>query len=173
MVRLEEATEKDLPLMMAWRSNPLVYQGFFQQNAPLDWDEHVKWFRSRNQDWRTFIAWLRIEPFPPFSNCEDYDRPIGVVTIGQLDHWSPEIGYYIGEVSLWGHGFGKMVVKEGIKWLQGYIKQHPHIEAVHTTVLKNNKRSVSLLKGLGFERMAEARKDEIWMSRGINALSQE
>ena len=148
-VRLEVATKEDLPLIMAWRSSPLVYEGFYSQNAPLVWDEHVRWFRSRNRDWRTFIIHYN-------------DRPVGILNIGQLDHWSPELGYAIGEVTLWGKGVGRQAVKLALDWLKDYGKQY-----CHTTVLKKNERSVRLLKSLGFDYMAEAREGEIWMSRKL------
>ena len=92
MITLRQATQDDLRLMLAWRNNPQVYQGIYNQsveNRKLTWEEHTNWFASRNKDWRTFII-------------EYNGEPVGVVTIGQLDHWCPEIGYYVGEVSLWG-----------------------------------------------------------------------
>ena len=86
-----------------------------------------------------------------------------MVTIGQLDHWSPEIGYFIGEVSLWGHGIGKEAVKQSMDWLQerGY-------EYCHTTVLGKNERSIRLLKSLGFTKLGEAREGEIWMTKRLS-----
>lgn len=149
-MKLIPAKDSDLSLMMAWRSNPLVYKGFVQQKKPLEWGEHLKWWNSRNKDWRTFII--------------EYDnRKIGVVTLGQLDHWSPEIGYYIGEVSLWGNGLGKRAVGLALDWLwcEGY-------EHCHTTVLKSNKRSVKLLESLGFKYLGEARENEIWMQKKLS-----
>jgi len=149
LIKLRNATEDDLELMMAWRSNPLVYQGFYQQMKPLDWGEHLKWWQSRNKDWRTLII-------------EYEGRSIGVVTLGQLDHWNPEIGYYIGEVSLWGNGLGKQAVGLALDWLRS-----EGFEYTHTTVLKNNTRSMKLLKGLGFVVMGKAREGEVWMQRKL------
>lgn len=153
MIYLREATEQDLELLMAWRSNPVVYEGFYQQNAPLEWEEHLGWWKSRNKDWRTFIIVL-VSAYR--------DRKVGVVTIGQLDHWNPEIGYYIGEVSLWGKGIGKEAVKLGINWLKerGY-------KACHTTVKIENKRSANLLWKLGFQVLGGAREGEIWLSKPL------
>jgi len=150
-LRLTKATEDDLTLMMAWRSNPLLYEGFVQQAKPLTWEEHTKWFQSRNKDWRTFII-------------EYEGRKIGVVTIGQLDHWSPEIGYYIGDTTLWGRGLGKEAVKLALDWLRGEGYKY-----CHTTVKKDNKRSYGLLKSLGFEYLGEARKEygEVWVTKSL------
>lgn len=151
MIYLRKAQETDLPLILAWRSSPFVYQGFYLQKEPLMWCEHIAWFGSRNRDWRTFII-------------EYQDRGIGIVAIGQLDHWSPEIGYYIGEVSLWGQGLGKQAVRAGLSWLKEYGKEY-----CHATVLKDNNRSLGLLKSLGFKKVAEARRGEIWLQISLGA----
>ena len=148
-VYLRPAELGDLPLMMAWRSSPLVYGGFYTQKQPLDWDEHVAWFKSRNQDWRSFIVLYG-------------GRPVGVVNIGQLDHWNPEIGYFIGEVSLWGKGIGREAVRLGLEYIKSCGKEY-----CHTTVLQNNARSIKLLKSLGFKYLGKARKGEVWMTKKL------
>ena len=92
-IRLRLIQKEDYPLTLAWRSNPEIFRGFYQQSQSqkaVVWDEHVQWYESRNVDWRNFIVVFE-------------DRPAGVVTIGQLDNWEPEIGVYIGELGLWGH----------------------------------------------------------------------
>lgn len=154
MMYLREMTEQDLPLMMAWRSSPLVYAGFYQQTRPLIWEEHFSWWESRNSDWRSFL-------------CLYDDRPIGVVNIGQLDHFSPEIGYFIGEVSLWGQGLGVRMVSLGLMWLRRYSQEHKHITHVHTTIKDDNKSSIKLIKKLGFNRGMKARKGESYWVRSL------
>jgi len=146
---LRLATKDDMELVRAWRSNPLIYQGFFTQKEPLTWEEHIVWWKSRNKDWREFIIVLD-------------DRDIGVVSIGQLDHWTPEIGYFIGNPTDWGKGYGKKAVQLALEWLREYGKKY-----CHTTVVKSNKRSMSLLKSLGFKVVAEARKGEVWMTKKL------
>lgn len=143
---LRPITEEDYPITMAWRSNPLVYEGFYQQDKPLEWKEHINWYRTRNKDWRCFIVMYK-------------DRPVGIVILQQLDHWEPEIGFYIGEVSLWGKGIGKAAVQMGLNHLRknGY-------RYCHTTILEGNVRSIGLLKALGFEGVRKAREGEIWMT---------
>jgi len=130
--------------MLAWRSNPDIYQGFVTQNSPLFWEEHIAWWQSRPETWRSFIILYE-------------GRPVGVVTIGQLEHWSPEIGYYIGEVSLWGKGLGKEAVSLALQWLKEHGKHY-----AHTTILDNNKRSIKLVKSLGFKWLGKARDGESW-----------
>lgn len=148
-ITLRPAIENDLPLIMAWRSSPLVYQGFFTQTAPLTWEEHIRWQKSRNRDWRTFIIVYN-------------DRDVGVVNIGQLDHWSPEIGYLIGEVSLWGKGIATQAVKQAMEWIKDYGKGY-----CHTTVLVKNKASLRVLEKLGFTIQGDAREGEVWLTKKL------
>lgn len=148
-MKLRKARKHDLPLVMAWRSNPLIYQGFYTQHEPLRWEEHLNWWQSRNRDWRTFII-------------EYENRPIGVVTIGQLDHWSPEIGYFIGETSLWGKGIGRQAVQLGLDYIKDYGREY-----VHTTVLNKNVRSKVLLSNLGFTVLGDAREGEKWYQKKL------
>lgn len=153
-INLRLAEENDLPLMMAWRSNPQVFKGFYSQKCPLVWEEHVKWFRSRNSDWRTFFVLYE-------------DRPIGCVTLGQLDHWSPEIGYYIGEVSLWGKCVGTEAVRKGVDWVKEYSLTHHHVCGIHTTILDDNIASQKIMEKLGFKKGMPARKGETYWVRQL------
>ncbi len=150
-IYLRPLTENDYPLTMAWRSNPLVYQGFYSQKKPLEWEEHINWIHSRNQDWRNFIIMYN-------------DRPVGVAIVCQLDHWSPEIGYYIGEVSLWGKG----ICTEAVRLLLQYVKNYGR-DYCHTTILKSNKRALCLAEKLGFKKLGDARKGEIWLDLKLSA----
>lgn len=85
-----------------------------------------------------------------------------MVTIGQMEHWSPEIGYYIGEVSLWGKGIGKEAVKLALDYLHQNGKEY-----CHTTILDNNERSIRLVKSLGFEYLGPAREGESWYQKKL------
>ena len=158
MIFLRDANESDLPLILAWRSQEKVYQGFYQQKAPLEWEEHKNWWASRNSGWKEFIIVL----------VEDTEmRDVGVVTIGQLDHWSPELGVMIGEVSLWNKGLGTEIIKITLEWLQEYAMSHHHITACHTTILDNNIASIKLFKKCGFERLGVAREGESWYQKQL------
>lgn len=153
-MRLELITESGLPLLMAWRNIEKVHAGFYSQTRPLEWNEHLSWWRSRNSDWRSFFVIYE-------------ERPVGVVNIGQLDHWSPEIGYLIGEVSLWGKGIGTQAVQLGIDWVKDYAKTHKHITHIHTTIKDNNRVSVKLITKLGFKIGMKAREGERYWQRKL------
>ena len=94
-------------------------------------------------------------------------RPVGLVNFGQLDHWSPEVGYLVGETSLWGAGIGGTMVNQAIIWLKEYQTTHPHIKGVHTTILDNNIASIKLITKLGFKKGMPARKGEYYYYKDL------
>ena len=148
-VSLRLATEQDLELMMAWRSSPFVYEGFYTQKAPLTWEEHWKWFHNRGNWWKIFII--------QYDDKVTRVRDVGVVTVGQLEHWSPEPGYYLGEVSLWGKGIGREAVLLALQYIKNYGREY-----ARTTILDTNSRSIKLAKSLGFKYSGVARVGESW-----------
>lgn len=157
-ISLRPVQDADLPLIKAWRDNPNINKGFYQQGQrPLVWEEHVEWFNSRNSDWRTFLVLYG-----------DDLHPVGLVNIGQLDHWSPEIGYLIGDVSLWGSGVATEAVKLGIQWLRGYAHTHRHITGIHTTIKDNNIGSIHVIEKCGFKQGMVARKGEHYWQRNLS-----
>ena len=146
LVLLREATDNDLELIMAWRSNPIVFKGAYTQNKPLTWEEHHIWWRTRGPWWKFFIIQI---------NDGISTRDAGIVNFGQLDNWNPEFNYYLGEVSLWGQGVGEKALSLAIDWLKekGYCR-------LHTTVVDGNEPSEKVLEKLGFVKIRPARKGE-------------
>jgi len=143
-VLLREATESDLELIMAWRSNPVIYEGFYSQIKSLTWEEHLNWWETQNKDAKVFIVIFE-------------GRKVGVVRVNCLSHWAPEIGWYIGEVSLWGKGIGKEAVRLGLDYIKSQGKEY-----ARTTILDSNERGIRLAKSLGFEKLSKAREKESW-----------
>jgi RimJ/RimL family protein N-acetyltransferase len=146
MIELRNAAnEADKDFYFKVRNDPKVWPGFYTQRAPLTEEEHMNWWYSRNKDWMKLII--------------ENDRvPIGILNIGQMDHWSPEVGYAILSEH-WGKRYGTDAVKNALNWLKsrgyGYC---------HTTVLKTNERSMKLLKRLGFTVLGDARPGEVWLT---------
>ena len=147
-VLLREAIDNDLDLMFLWRNDPEIYQSFYTQDKKLTWDEHISWWKSRNKDWRTFVIIHNL-------------RPVGIVTIGQLDHWCPELGYYIDRL-FWDKGIGKEAVKKGLEYIKKYGREY-----AHTTILDINERSIRLVKSLGFKYLGTAREGESWYQKKL------
>ena len=155
-VLLREANDNDATLVLAWRSIPNVYAGLYTQHREqriFTWSEHWKWWKSR-YTWKIFIIQV---------NDGETTRDVGFLNIAQLDHWRPEFGISIGEVSLWGQGVARQALLLGIEWL----KEHGY-KRVHTSILNSNERSLRLFKSVGFKVIGEAREDEteveLWIS---------
>lgn len=148
----------DAVLVMAWRNSPLVWQGLYTQsreNRPLMWQEHWKWWTSEyRKTWKIFIIQV---------NDGETTRDVGYLNIGQREHWKPEIGLSVGEVSLWGQGVAKQALLLGIEWL----KEHGY-KRVHTSILKDNERSIRLFGSLGFKIIGDARENELEVELWIN-----
>jgi RimJ/RimL family protein N-acetyltransferase len=148
MISLREATDKDIDFYLSVRNDPKVWPGFYTQKEPIPWQTHRVWWYSRNHDWKKFIIELG-------------GKSIGILNIGQLDHWSPEMGYALLS-DYHGRGFGTIAVKLAL----GKLKTWGYKDC-HTTVLKNNERSLRLLKSLGFEVLGDARPGELWLTKSL------
>ena len=147
-VMLRRATDADMAIIMSWRSNPDVYAGnFYTQKKPLTWDEHKTWWESRNKDWREFIIEV--------TDCDLNVRPVGIVTVGQLDYWECEIGIAVGEVTLWGRGVAAQALSLVLAWLKERGRDY-----VRTTILDSNKRSRKLFEKHRFKKIGAARPGE-------------
>jgi RimJ/RimL family protein N-acetyltransferase len=148
LITLEKATDADLSFILSIRNHPDCMKGFYTQGFAqphlIQWDEHLAWWDSRPSSWKQYIILN--------------GRPIGILALGQTEHWSPEIGYAI-HPSEWGNGYGKEAVRQALDLLRQMGKEY-----CHTTVLKTNERSLRLLKSLGFTEMADARPGEVWLT---------
>lgn len=144
-VRLHEATVDDLELMMAWRSHPRVYAGFYEQDQPLTWEEHLSWWRNRQDR----IDWLVT------LDAGDRPRDVGSVNVSRLNTEVPEVGIYIGELSLWGSGIGEVALEACLSEVRdrGY-------DTVRARILDDNDKSSALFEKVGFERVGDARNGE-------------
>ena len=154
IISLREVTDNDMELVLAWRNSPPVYQGFYEQGygskGTISWTEHYLWWKSRF-NWKRFITQV---------NDGMITRDVGCVNFSGLDNWNPEVGIFIGEVSLWGRGVGKKALSLALDWLKenGYT-------AVHTTILKYNMRSIKLFESIGFKKIGEGREGEFAFER--------
>lgn len=115
----------DLELVLAWRSNPEVYEHFRKQSGPLAWENHLSWFASR-----------------PSGRC-DYiiefkGRRVGSVNIDPDSY----VGVYVGETDLWGEGIGSAAVN--------WICQHHPREEFYAEIHEENTESRYLFEDCGF-----------------------
>ena len=148
-VYLRQVHDGDLPLIMAWRNIEKVFAGFYEQNSPLKWQEHINWWKSRHdrEDWVVMIE-------------EDgVQRGVGVVNVSGLGTKLPSVGIYIGEVTLWGKKIGSKAVELAVKWLskKGY-------KGGQANIMKDNIASIKMFESLGFKWIGEGREGE-WLYR--------
>lgn len=144
-IEYRPATECDLELLLAWRSHPKLYENFYLQEGPLDWETHKEWWESREhrRDWIIIV------------NSEKRWRGVGSVNVTNLDTDVPEIGIYVGEITLWGNGVASDAVEFAVNWTrsQGY-------SAVKARVLEHNEASRQVFENLGFRKVGAARGNE-------------
>ena len=150
MISLRLATKEDMSLVLAWRNNPDIYQWFYTQKAPIPWEEHEKWWNERPSSWWELIIEL------------DFKRPIGVVCVGQLEHWSPELGIMIGNPTDWGKGYAKEALLVAMMHIKHLGKTY-----CHTTIKKDNINSIEIFKKLGFVELGDARPGEVWLTKKL------
>ncbi|MFX0055460.1 MAG: GNAT family N-acetyltransferase [Candidatus Hermodarchaeota archaeon] len=145
-ISLRQVTDNDLKMIMDWRSDPSVYQYFYNQNEALIWDEHLEWWSSRNDR----VDWIIL------LNEHGVRIPVGSINCVDLNGDSPEIGLFVGNKSQWGKSIGKQSVKLVVAWLRkrGY-------EKALARVIKENKRSKRLFESLGFMKKGYSRPGEI------------
>ncbi|MDD5397532.1 MAG: GNAT family N-acetyltransferase [Dehalococcoidia bacterium] len=148
-------TPNDYELILAWRNNRKINFGFYSQATghEISWEEHVAWLKSRNEDWLNFMIWF-------------HGRRIGAVTIGNLDHWAPEIGYYIGEITLWGQGIGTEAVRNALYYLWSLCGK----KWARTTIIDENAGSIRVCEKLGFKKIGPARPGESWYQTDLQLL---
>jgi RimJ/RimL family protein N-acetyltransferase len=127
---------QDLELVLAWRSNPEIYEHFRKQQGPLTWEEHLNWFNNRHQDRSDYM--IKYE-----------GRRVGSVFVDEKGF----VGTYIGETSLWGNGIGT----EATEWI---CQQHHPGNELRAEIHKENDASIQLFKRCDF--VPEAR-DENWV----------
>jgi RimJ/RimL family protein N-acetyltransferase len=133
-IRLAPIDHDDLELILAWRSNPQIYQYFRNQNEPIDWEDHVSWFESRVSDRYDFMI--------------NYQRRrVGVINIDQNNM----VGIYLGDFSAHGQG----IATEALSWLcNRFEDRSPLFAEIH----KDNTASKNLFYRCGFRQVDQNEK---------------
>ncbi|MHA1934349.1 MAG: GNAT family N-acetyltransferase [Candidatus Thorarchaeota archaeon] len=155
-IHLKPVLEEDLEILMAWRSHPDVYQYFSNQTGPLTWEEHILFWNSRVDR----IDWI--------IHLDDGTRvrKVGSVNVSQLSERVPEVGIFIGEITLMRKNIATSALKLVIEWLKarGY-------SAVVANIQRNNYASQKLFTKTGFRLMTE--NDDEKELRYINTFDQD
>ena len=138
-VEIRPTLKADLPLLLAWRQNPVVMHYFLDGGE--SWERHLAWWEAGQH--RSYII-----------NYEG--RPVGEVHARLGDE--TEVGIYIGELTLWGRGIGQRAMvlfletEEMVgRWVVASV--HPH-----------NRRSQHMWEALGFKFVC-VKEDGFWLYR--------
>lgn len=134
LVSLRPANRQDIDRIFRWRNDYEIYQWFRNQDEPLDWYDHVEWFRSRPDD--------RIDLIIEYPST-----PAGVVSLAV----DGDVGIYIGEKHLWGKGIASEALAKALHGRFGEFSAEIHID---------NTGSQKLFEKQGFERVAQ---EEDWI----------
>jgi UDP-2,4-diacetamido-2,4,6-trideoxy-beta-L-altropyranose hydrolase len=151
-VFIRQATDDDLKMIMDWRSNPAIYSYFYHQNKPLVWEEHLNWWRNRNNR----IDWIIM------LDERGGSVPVGSVNCINLNTKSPEVGVFVGETDRWGKSIGKESLEIVLEWLalRGY-------EAAQARIMAENERSRRLFETLGFVLMDSSQREEVLYQKDL------
>lgn len=144
-IEYRPATGGDLELLLAWRSHPDLYENFYIQDEPIEWETHKNWWVSR-EDRRDWIICL---------NEGDRWRDAGSVNISNLDTDRPEIGVYVGEITAWGNGIASAAVNFAVEWLRDR-----DYDGARARILDDNEGSQRVFKNCGFRHIGDAREAE-------------
>ena len=143
-VKLREIKREDFPLLLAWAHIKEVwtYLPTSRKSENLTWEGHFSWWESRisRVDWMILV------------NFGYGARPVGVVHVKDLETDHPEVGLYIGEVTLWGKGISRRALELVIERVN-----RPRLWAV---IHPENKRSIRLFTDLGFKKEGRARNGQ-------------
>ena len=160
IVTLRDVTERDLPLLLAWRQDREVMR--FLPSAPtrMSWEAEWAWWVGRRnrldrmvevEYWRVSAPDYYAESPGSLAHPGLATRPIGVVHCARE---SGEVGILMGERALWGLGLGKQALGMLLEELVG----EPHIWAV---VHPENEASLKLFHSLGFKQVGEGRNGQL------------
>lgn len=95
-------TDRDKELIYYWRQNELIYKNFLVQKNPLIWRDHIGFWLTYNSR----IDWIIL-----------YNkRRIGSVYFKILNSKELDVGFYIGDVSMWGKGIAYEALTLSIDW---------------------------------------------------------
>jgi len=134
-IELRQVTCDDLELLLAWRSNPRIYEYFFDQDEPLKWEDHVRWFGSRHHNRQDLMILYQ-------------GRRVGTVSIDS----EGRVSIFIGEETLWGNGIATQALKRVCD-----IFDDDQLEA---KIHKENKQSIRLFKKCGFK---QTKSEDDWL----------
>ena len=151
-VILRPITREDTPLIVRWRNNPRVREGFVYR-VPFTEEIHEKWFSERIEGSRDVVQWILCEERPDGSL-----RPVGSTFLREVDRGAgtAEYGIFIGEDDAVGHGYGN----EAVNMVCSYAARVLKLERIYLRVFVDNEPARKSYEQAGFV-ITERRKDVV------------
>lgn len=122
------------PLILSWRSHPDIYKYLKYQTTIINWNSHT-------------IFWSNLQN-KLYKIIEFDKRPIGLIGLINTHNDSPELTILIGEISLWGKGYSKLILLDFIQKFA--LGKYSKLSAV---ININNKPSMRLFESIGFKEI--------------------
>lgn len=146
-------TEKDLPILYKWFSDPLIIYWWPTPKPEEKFFEHFL-NRIRTKDTVPFLAFIADVPVGYFQyySPEKYADPEKKIWMPKLPANIIGIDLLIGEPDYRGKGYGAPMIKKFIK----YIKQlDPKIDTIIIDPDPSNVAAIKVYEKAGFKRIGE------------------
>lgn len=152
MVKLREATLKDLTILKYWDTLPHIIAA--DPDDDWDWEKELK----RNPDWRLQLI------------AELEGQPIGVIQIidperEETQYWGNDIGpnkraidIWIGDVDKLGKGYGTEMMNQAL----GICFKNTFVDEVLIDPLESNFRAIKFYRRLGFKFLKRTKLEKQW-----------
>jgi RimJ/RimL family protein N-acetyltransferase len=111
--------------------------------APVEWQEHVQWLRSRIDN-PSVMLWVAID---------EANRPVGSVRLEATDGWKRARLSYVVAPESRGQGLARLMLVEAIA---DVILKHPAV-VMEAEVLNENERSLRQFRRLGWSETSTER----------------
>jgi UDP-4-amino-4,6-dideoxy-N-acetyl-beta-L-altrosamine N-acetyltransferase len=137
-IRIRAIEEADLSLIASWRSDPSVYE-YFYEYLPISLREQKNWYEKQLNNSNEFN----------FIVADKDNKPIGTVSIYNIDRRNRKAdwGRLIIADSHRGKGFGK----ESLLLIMQYAFDHLNLHRLYCEVLEDNKKAKNLYELVGFK----------------------
>lgn len=148
-LRLRAAEREDLPRFVTWLNDPDVY-AHLAMAYPLSQASEEKWFQHMQEGHpaeQVLVIEIREgEGWKAIGNCSFMDI-----------HWvnrSAEVGIFIGEKTLWNHGYGR----DAMRLMLRYGFNDINLNRIFLRVHANNPRGIKAYENAGFQHEGAMRQ---------------
>jgi diamine N-acetyltransferase len=160
-VRLRAIERDDLPRFVAWLNDPEVSRGLML-STPLSMAQEEQWFSHMLE-----------RPVEEHPLAIDVNTPEGWTAVGNIAlhavDWkerSAEVGIFIGEKSLWNHGYGR----EAMQLMLRYAFNTLNLNRIFLRVYATNPRAVKSYENAGFVHEGRLRQAHFQDGQYIDVL---